>query len=224
MLRAGDAAWLIELEERIDPSVNARAIRIARAIEESTVPATDLVIGYRTVMVYLDPMDVRLVDVESDLRRIVASTDEGGVDEGPLKEVPVCYGGAFGPDLEEVARFGRCSAEEVVATHVLRDYRVYVVGFVPGWAYMAAVDERIAAPRRSSPRVKVPPGSLGIASIQTGIYPAETPGGWNLIGRCPIKPYDPDRAEPFLFEPGDRVRFRRISESEYRASTEWGDV
>lgn len=224
LLRAGDAAWLIELQERIDPAVNARAIRIARAIEVSRVPATDVVIGYRTVMIYVDPLDGRSSDIEAELRGILASTVEGGVDEGPLMEVPVCYGGAFGPDLEDVARFARCSPEDVIATHLAREYRVYVVGFVPGWAYMAAVDERIAAPRRSSPRVKVPAGSLGVAASQTGIYPAETPGGWNLIGRCPTRPYDPDRAEPFLFHPGDRVRFRRISEAEYRASSQWEDA
>lgn len=222
--RAGDAAWLIELEERIDPAVNAHAIRIARAIDHSGIAATDLVIGYRSVMVYVDPLDPRSADIEPELRRLIASTVHGTVDEGPLKEVPVCYGGRFGPDLDDVARFGRCSAEDVIAAHLAREYRVYAVGFVPGWAYMAAVDERIAAPRRVSPRVKVPPGSLGIAAIQTGIYPAETPGGWNLIGRCPVKPYDPDRPQQFLFEPGDRVRFRSVSESEYRASSEWGDV
>jgi inhibitor of KinA len=223
LLRAGDAAWLIELEERIDPGVNAGAIRIARAIEQSGIPATDLVVGYRTVMVYFDPFDPRSDGIEARLRAAVAATAEGGIDEGPLKEVPACYGGEFGPDLDHVARFGRCSAQDVIAMHLAREYRVYVVGFVPGWAYLAAVDERIAAPRRSSPRVKVPAGSLGIAAIQTGIYPAETPGGWNLIGRCPIKPYDPNRAVPFLFEPGDRVRFRRISEAEYRASSQWED-
>jgi inhibitor of KinA len=99
-----------------------------------------------------------------------------------------------------------------------------VVGFVPGFAYMASVDPRIAAPRRTSPRLEVPPGSVGIAAAQTGIYPAPTPGGWHLVGRCPIKPYDPDRDAPFLFSPGDRVRFRRISAAEYAASSQWGDA
>ena len=102
-------------------------------------------------------------------------------------------------------------------------YRI-VVGFVPGFAYMAPVDPRIAAPRRAAPRVKVPRGSVAIAAGQTGIYPAETPGGWNLIGRTPIRPYAPGRSEPFLLRAGDRVRFRRITGSEYREMTEWSDV
>ena len=224
LVRAGDAAWLIELEERIAPDINARAIRIARAIEDDGIPATDVVVGYRTVMVYFDPLDPRTDRLDARLRAVLGSTADAGVEQGPLKDVPVCYGGVFGPDLDDVAQFGRCSVDDVIAAHAGREYRVYVVGFVPGWAYMASVDEQIAAPRRSSPRVKVPPGSVGIASIQTGIYPAETPGGWNVVGRCPIKPYDPDRADAFLFQPGDRVRFRRISEAEYRASSQWGDA
>ena len=107
--------------------------------------------------------------------------------------------------------------------HAARTYRVYVVGFVPGFAYMAHVDPRIAAPRRSSPRLRVPAGSVAVAAGQTGIYPAETPGGWHIIGRTPIRPYDPVRTNPFLFHPGDRVRFRRITEDEYRQTTAWGD-
>ena len=138
--------------------------------------------------------------------------------------MPVCYDPPFGPDLPDVASFGKCSADDVIALHLAREYRVFVVGFVPGFAYMAPVDPRIAAPRRGSPRLKVPAGSVAIAAGQTGIYPAETPGGWSLIGRCPVKPYDPARSNAFLFHPGDRVRFHRISESEYRASSQWGDA
>ena len=112
----------------------------------------------------------------------------------------------------------------MIARHLAREYRVFVVGFVPGFAYMASVDPRIAAPRRPSPRLQVPPGSVAIAAGQTGVYPAPTPGGWHLIGRCPIRPYDPLRPEPFLFHAGDRVRFHRISAEEYRPSTQWGDL
>jgi inhibitor of KinA len=138
--------------------------------------------------------------------------------------VPVCYDGPYGPDLADVAAFGKCSVDEVIVLHLRLEYRVFVVGFVPGFAYMAPVDPRIAAPRRASPRLKVPAGSVAVAAGQTGVYPAETPGGWNLIGRCPVKPYDAERVEPFLFHPGDRVRFQRISESEYKRATEWGDA
>lgn len=223
ILPAGDSAWLVELPERIDAAVNARAIEIARAVQ-AALPVADVVVGYRSVMVYFDPLDSRTRDLEPRLRQIAAAPAAAGGGSTAFVEVPVCYEGAYGPDLGDVAAFGRCSPEEVVAIHLSREYRVFVVGFVPGFAYMASVDPRIAAPRRSSPRLKVPAGSVAVAAGQTGVYPAETPGGWSLIGRCPIRPYDPDRGEPFLFRPGDRVRFRRIREDEYRATTEWGDV
>lgn len=246
ILPAGDAAWLIELPERIDAEVNERAIQIAKTIEHlsnlqpatsalhppsssrhpptSDLPVLDVVVGYRSVMVFVDPLDQRATAVERRLHQIAESPSESLAAAGALVEVPVCYGGTFGPDLGDVAAFGRCTAADVIAMHLEREYRVFVVGFVPGFAYMAHVDPRIAAPRRSSPRLKVPAGSVAVAAGQTGVYPAETPGGWSLIGRCPVRPYDPDRDEPFLFRPGDRVRFRSITEDEYRATTRWGDV
>jgi KipI family sensor histidine kinase inhibitor len=230
ILPAGDSGWLIELPERIDADINRRAIQIARAIEDSRagagdgLPVTDVVVGYRSVMVYVDPLADSPESVERRLHEIAASASEGASDAGGLVEVPVCYEGAYAPDLADVAAFAGCTTDDVVVRHLGRDYRVFVVGFVPGFAYMASVDPSIAAPRRSSPRLAVPAGSVAIASGQTGIYPAPTPGGWNLIGRCPIKPYDPDRDPPFLFHPGDTVRFVRISESAYRTSTQWDDV
>lgn len=224
ILASGDSAWLIELPERIDPAVNSRAIEIARAVEAAGLPTTDVVVGYRSVMVYVDPLAEDARGVEARLHDIVAAPSRGGHVTGALVEVPVCYDGPYGPDLADVAAFARCSSDEVIERHLALEYRVYVVGFVPGFAYMASVDPRIAAPRRPSPRLRVPPGSVAVAAGQTGIYPAETPGGWSLIGRCPVRPYDPDRPEPFLFHAGDRVRFHRISESAYRDATEWGDA
>jgi inhibitor of KinA len=224
ILAAGDSAWLIELPERIDTAVNSHAIRVAREVERAGLPVTDVVVGYRSVMVYVDPLSDAAGSVERRLQEIAAAPDAGEETVGPLVEVPVCYEGQYGPDLADVAAFAQCSIDEVIERHLALEYRVFVVGFVPGFAYMALVDPKIAAPRRSSPRLKVPAGSVAVAAGQTGVYPAETPGGWSLIGRCPVKPYDPDRAEPFLFHPGDRIRFRRISEADYRASTAWGDA
>lgn len=221
---AGDSGWLIEFPERIDVEINTRAIRVARAVEQSGLPFTDIVVGYRSVMVYVDPLADQASGLQRRLEEIAASPPVSSESAGALIDVPVCYDGAHGPDLAEVAAFARCSTGEVIERHLAVEYRVFVVGFVPGFAYMASVDPRIAAPRRPSPRLKVPAGSVAIAAGQTGIYPAETPGGWSLIGRCPVKPYNPDRSQPFLFHPGDRVRFTRISESAYRAASQWGDV
>ena len=124
-----------------------------------------------------------------------------------MSSTSVCCGGSLGPDLAEVAAFAGCSPDEVVALHGSRTYRVYLVGFVPGFPYMGTVDPRIAMPRRATPRVKVPAGSVGIAGEQTGIYPTETPGGWRLIGRTPIRLFDAGREPACLFEAGARVRF-----------------
>ena len=224
VLPAGDSAWLVELPERIDPDVNARAIEIARAVEQSALPFIDVVVGYRSVMVYVDPLAEGAAGVPAALEAIAAAPPMAAGASGAQLDVPVCYDDPFGPDLADVAAFAHGSIDDVIASHLASEYRVFVVGFVPGFAYMAAVDPRIAAPRRSSPRVRVPAGSVAIAAGQTGIYPAPTPGGWNIIGRCPVRPYDPQRAAPFLLHPGDRVRFRRISVEEYRAATEWGDA
>ena len=224
VLAAGDSAWLVELPERIDAAVNSRAIQIANAARDAALPITDIVVGYRSVMVYIDPLAPDAPLVERRLHEIADQPSTEAPSAGALVDVPVCYDGTFGPDLADVAAFGKCDIEEVIQRHLAHEYRVFVVGFVPGFAYMASVDPRIAAPRRSSPRLRVPAGSVAVAAGQTGIYPAETPGGWSLIGRCPIKPYDPGRDQPFLFQAGDRVRFHRISETGYRSSSQWGDV
>lgn len=222
---AGDAAWLIELPDRLDPLVNAQAIAIAAFIERAHLPCvTDLVVGFRTVMVHVDPFCDPPAGFETRLRSLASAPVSVGVEPGPIVRVPVCYDAPYALDVDEVARFGKCTPDEVIELHLSQEYRVYVVGFVPGFAYMARVDPRLAVPRRASPRLKVPAGSVAVAAGQTGIYPAPTPGGWHVIGRTPIRPYDPDRQEPFLFRPGWRVRFHRISDSEYRRTSQWGDA
>jgi len=225
VIPAGDSGWLIELPDRVDKEVNARAIEIAREIERANLAGvTDIVVGYRSVMVYVDPLKASAAAMREQLNAIASRPAAAELAPGDFVEVPVCYDGAYGPDIDDVAAFGHCSAADVIDLHLAVEYRVYVVGFVPGFAYMASVDPRIAAPRRASPRLKVPAGSVAIAAGQTGIYPAETPGGWHLIGRTPVRPYDPARPNPFLFHPGDRVRFQRITEAEYRKTTAWGDA
>jgi inhibitor of KinA len=223
---AGDSAWLIELPDRLDTRINARAIDIAARIEAEHLSAvTDVVIGYRTVMVYVRPLHDAAPVVVPALERIISEDHPIEATDNPVTiTIPVCYGGQFGPDLPDVAHFAGLTSDEVVRRHIAREYRVFMVGFVPGFAYMAEVDPAIGAPRRRTPRLKVPPGSVAIASGQTGIYPDTTPGGWNIVGRTPIRPYDPAREEPFLLRAGDHVRFRQIPIDEYRATTEWNDV
>lgn len=218
ILPAGDSAIHVRLPERIDPAQNAWCVALGRAIERTLGRSVrDVVVGYRSLTAYFDPLFIDAVWLEGRIREIAATIDDVEEREGALIDVPVCYGGEFGPDLPDVARFGKCSEAEVVSRHTAAVYRVYLVGFVPGFAYLAEVDPRIAAPRRATPRPLVAPGSVAIAGGQTGVYPLPTPGGWNIIGRTPIAPYDPAREKPFLFEPGDRVRFVSIPADEFEA-------
>jgi inhibitor of KinA len=213
---AGDAALVAEFPPRIDPRINDRCRAVAAELRSRWAAILrDVVIGYCTVTVYFDPVRVDSRWLESEIRAAAVSAEDAGPDAGAVIQVPVCYEGEWAPDLAEVAAFGGCSPDEVIARHTDREYRVYLVGFIPGFAYMAEVDPSIAAPRRATPRTAVPIGSVAIAGGQTGIYPAVTPGGWNIIGRTPVMPYDPARLEPFLFKAGDRVQFVRVSRADF---------
>lgn len=212
---AGDSALLFDLgateasalQGSIDESVNARAIAVAADIRARAIPGVrDVVSTFHTVAVYFDLLAADVAAIAGLLHR--AGDSSAGQQQGRLVEVPVTYGGEAGPDLAGVAAFGGCSPEEVITRHAARTYRVFMLGFLPGFAYMASVDERIAAPRRASPRLRVPAGSVGIAGPQTAVYPLESPGGWQIIGRTPLEVFNAERTPAAaIFSPGDRVRF-----------------
>jgi len=216
IVAAGDSALIVEFEERIDPAVNARVIAVAEALQSPPIPGVrDVVPTFRSVAVYFDPLRT---NYDALVARIELEAGRGAESSGstrPPIAIPVCYGGELGPDLVNVAAFARMSERDVIALHAEPAYRVFMLGFVAGFAYMGIVDARIAMPRHPTPRVRVPLGSVGIAGVQTGIYPAETPGGWQLIGRTPVKPFDATRSEPFLMKAGDSVRFTPIDRAEY---------
>jgi KipI family sensor histidine kinase inhibitor len=203
---AGDSALVLELEAVIDPDVNARAIAIAAAVRsEALAGVRDVVSTYRSVAVFFDPLHARIESIAQALER---ASDRPAASAEPITiDVPVAYGGEEGPDLEHVARVAGLSPAEVIRRHTGRPYRVFMLGFVPGFAYMGVVDESIATPRRPSPRLRVPAGAVAIAGRQTGIYPQESPGGWQILGRTRVKPFDPLRTPEVLFAPGDFVRF-----------------
>jgi inhibitor of KinA len=213
---AGDAALILEFPQRIDPAINSRVIALAQTIQRRCGTAVrDAVVGYCSVTVYFDPLLVDGPWLEAEMRAAAAEVDDTPAPASPIVDVPVCYDRDLGPDLDDVAAFGSIAPADVVRLHHSREYRVYLVGFVPGFAYMAEVDARIAAPRRASPRMEVPAGSVAIAAGQTGIYPSVTPGGWNIIGRTPLRLYDPSRSQPLLLRAGDAVRFRPIPRTEF---------
>lgn len=216
VVAAGDAALIAEFDDRIDVAVNARAIALAQALREANVPGVrDIVPAYRAVTVYFDPLRTDATDLEVRLRAAAAVTADVLDTTGPLVHVPVCYDAEFGPDLETVAAFAGVSVGEVIDAHLARDYRVFMLGFVPGFAYMGPVDPRLAAPRRAEPRTAVPAGSVAVAGGQTGIYPSRTPGGWHLIGRTPMSLVSFDSPVPALFAPGDRVRFHQVDRAAF---------
>ena len=213
---AGESAVIVEFDERIDPDVNARTIACADAIEAAGVRGVrDVVPTYRSVAVYFDPLRTDSSALTACLERAAANPVTAAEAAGTPVRVPVCYGGELGPDLADVASFAGLPEGDVVGLHTAASYRVFMLGFVPGFAYLGIVEPRIAMPRRATPRVRVPAGSVGIAGAQTGVYSAETPGGWQLIGRTPVKPFDPARGEPFLMKAGDTVQFYPIERAEF---------
>jgi len=170
---------------------------------------------YRSVAVYFDPL---LTDHAALVRRLEeAALRPASAESRPhaLIRVPVCYGDDFGPDLPDIAKFAQTTEAEVVGIHTRSTYRVFMLGFTPGFAYMGLVDSRIAVPRRETPRVRVPRGSVCVAGVQTSVHPVDAPSGWHLIGRTPVRPFDPSRRDPFLMKPADEVQFYAIDRDEF---------
>lgn len=213
---AGDSALVIEFEERIDAALNARCAAVAATLTADRFAGVrDIVPAFTSVTVYFDPLKTDRARLD-ERARAAAAAPAVSVAAPPARiDVPVCYDPEFGPDLAEIARFGHATESEVIALHTGVTYQVFMMGFLPGFAYMGMVAARIATPRRASPRPKVPAGSVGIAGTQTGIYPLDTPGGWQIIGRTPLVPFDLARPVPFLFNAGDSVRFHAIDLAEY---------
>lgn len=208
---SGDAALLVEYEARIDPLINARAVALADHLRASAVPGvSDIVPAFRSVTVYFDPLRTDVAALHARIHAYEPPRDDARAEQHADVEIPVCYDLDLAPDLEEVARVAGLSVGDVIAAHTARTYRVYMLGFMPGFAYLGIVDPRIAVPRRAVPRTRVPVGAVGIAGEQTGIYPSSTPGGWNLVGQTPLVMLLAGRETPSLLTPGQTVRFRPI--------------
>ena len=213
----GEAAVIVLLGGGIDEASYRQLAALSKAIQNNPPRGfAELVPAYNSLLVVFDPWISDTDSVSTAVQTLAATlppvTEDAARD---ILELPVAYGGDFGPDLESVAARAGLSTEEVIAIHSSKPYLVYMLGFTPGFPYLGGMDQRIAAPRLKTPRTKVPAGSVGIADTQTGIYPLESPGGWNLIGRTPLALFDPDRQHPALLTPGTYVRFVPINHSEY---------
>lgn len=204
----GDSSVLVQFGEEMDPAVNQRVHALAGFLDAmpfegmiETVPA------YATLLVQYDPFLISFTEIKDFLREKMFQAEETASRKSKQVEVPVRYGGEYGVDLETVARHLKVHVEDVIRIHGERVYTVYMMGFTPGFPYMGKLDNVLAMPRLETPRTRVPAGTVAIAGSQTGIYPIASPGGWQLIGWTPLQLFDPRSETPFLFSPGDEVRF-----------------
>jgi inhibitor of KinA len=211
----GDRALLVELGDEIRAPINqkVRALFI-RLRDRGFKGIKELVPGYRSLMVVYDPLVLSVPFLKSYIGQLCKTLDDFQVPDPRTIEIPVAYGGEYGPDLQWVADYHKMTPEEVVRLHIQPIYRVYMIGFMPGFPYMGEVVDALVTPRRKTPRTQVARGSVGIAQRQTGIYSVASPGGWQIIGRTPVHLFDPHRQPPCLLEMGDRVKFFAIAVEE----------
>jgi inhibitor of KinA len=220
----GDHAILVTLGDTIDEATHRRVRAAVSALDAARLPGViDLVPAFASVAVHYDPARVGAPAADGTpydtlarrVEELLGDLAHEALPPARLVEIPVCYGGELGPDLDDVAQRHAMAADEVIRVHTGPTYLVYMVGFMPGFAYLGGLSDRIATPRRSSPRAAVPAGTVGIGGSQTGVYPLVSPGGWNLIGRTPRRIFDIAREDPALLGTGDRVRFRAITREEF---------
>jgi KipI family sensor histidine kinase inhibitor len=214
---AGDRGLLIDCGEAIDPAVNdkVRALK-AIAIQDPVHGVEELIPAYRSLLVIYDPLQTDPHRLQADFKRLEQQVSQGSIPAAKVVEIPVCYGGKFGPDIDFVARHNRIGVDDVIRLHTEPRYRIYMIGFAPGFPYLGGLSDKLHTPRLETPRLSIPAGSVGIANDQTGMYPVRTPGGWQIIGRTPLTLFDPNRSEPVLYQAGDRIRFVSISRQKYR--------
>ena len=214
---AGENALIVYMGDTLSPCVADRVRFLDQQLRERLADQlVDTVPSYASVLVIYRPDRIRMEALQEHIEEFGRATSEPmAKEDGLLVTLPVWYGPEAGPDLMALAETNGLSPDEVVQRHHAREYRVYAIGFAPGFAYLGEVDEAIARPRLATPRQHVPTGSVGLADRQTAVYPAESPGGWNLIGRCPVRIFDPQAAAPMPMGVGDRIQFEPISRSEY---------
>ncbi|HEY3423471.1 MAG TPA: 5-oxoprolinase subunit PxpB [Negativicutes bacterium] len=218
LLVAGEYGLVVEFSSAISPRINVFVQQFTRLITANTPPGIlEVVPTYRSVTVYFDPLVITRQQLSQFVTKILSNIKPRQLEylSSPIIHVPVCYGGVLGPDLEYVARYTGLPIREVIAIHTSRPYLVYMLGFTPGFPYLGGLQEQLVVPRQEKPRVKVPAGSVGIGGNQTGFYPIESPGEWWLIGRTPLKAFNPKHSNPFLVAAGDYVQFTAIELDEY---------
>ncbi len=215
----GDMALSVDFGNVIDESSNNKVMKLEKYLKEKSPDGIlEMAPSYRALMIQYDPEKIeyhQLEELVTDLSRKVDTVREENTNQ-IVHLIPCCYGGNYGEDLSGMEKITDLSSEEIIRIHSGKDYKIYMLGFLPGFVYLGGMDERIAAPRLDEPRVAIPAGSVGIGGKQTGVYPIASPGGWRLIGTTPVKFYDPDREKPILCSAGEYVRFVPVSPEEFR--------
>ena len=215
-LNTGDTSLCVEFGNEISKEINAKIRAFNILVGESKIPGViETVPTYRSIMVHYDPEKISHKALEAKLRALTGRMDTVVIPPSDVLEIPVLYGGEMGPDLPFVAEHAGITPEEVIRLHTEPEYLIYMLGFTPGFTYLGGLNPKIETPRLKTPRVKIPAGSVGIAGKQTGVYPIDSPGGWQLIGRTPVHMYDPNREKPILPEAGQYIKFRAIDQAEF---------
>ncbi|NPD31546.1 5-oxoprolinase subunit PxpB [Eggerthellaceae bacterium zg-1084] len=215
---AGDSAVNLEFARSISPETSSLVRSAAQALADDPIPGVvELVPTFCSLMVCYNPLVIGYDDLAARLSGTLRAIPAAPSGMKRVVSIPVCYGGEFGPDLPAVCQHAGMSASEVIAAHSAPDYLIDMLGFLPGFAYLGGLDPRLHTPRLSTPRTSIPAGSVGIGGAQTGVYPLASPGGWQLIGRTPVRPYDPAREQPILYAAGDYLRFVPITDDQYHA-------
>ena len=221
----GDRAILVEFGNSISPEINAKVSNMVRVIDNIGIEGIiGLLPTYRSIQIIYDPMLVEYNELINSIKVMEEGRVNYSSEDARIIEIPTIYGGKYGPDIEFVAKHNGLTVEEVIKIHSTRDYLVYMLGFTPGFGYLGGMSERIETPRLEVPRVNIAAGSVGIANNQTGIYPIDSPGGWQLIGWTPLRLYDPLDNPPVLLNVGDYIRFVPISEDEYLRNVKGGEA
>lgn len=225
-LLAGDKAIVVEFGDIIDEDINRKVINLMKNIEESSLINSiyEMIPTYRSLMIIYNPLKITFNNLINSVKNIECNLQILDKREKNIIKIPVLYGNDYGPDIDTVAKHNRLSIEEVIRLHSEAEYLVYMLGFTPGFTYLGGMNNKLETPRLDNPRVKIPEGSVGIAGKQTGVYPIESPGGWQLIGRTPIKLYNPKRENPILLKAGDYVKFTPITKDEFNIFLNEGGV
>ncbi|MBN17896.1 MAG: allophanate hydrolase [Chloroflexi bacterium] len=211
-LSAGNQSLVTELGNTINNEINQNIRALTYSIEKNNIDGViELIPSYRSIMINFDPLKLCILDLKKTISELYLNLKSIDLPEPKTIEIPTLYGGKQGPDLEFVAKNSKLTVEEVISIHSNNIYPIFMIGFTPGFPYLKGLDQRLSTPRLKTPRISIPEGSVGIAENQTGIYPIKSPGGWQIIGRTPIKLFSPNKLNPFIFNIGDNLKFTILS-------------